>query len=81
MNLEQMESLASLANELSNAPQDQKMSTFLRIMQTASAQNIRFTEPEQDLLFSVLTEHMPPEEKKKAELIRKLSSQMRKSPR
>lgn len=75
---ERIELLTGLAAELSNAPNDQKMTKFLSVMQTASQEQISFTGPEQELLFSVLTENMSAEDRKKAELIRRLASQMRK---
>lgn len=72
---ERIEFLTQLAEELSDAPQKEKTIVFLNIMQKARKKNIAFSPPEQELLFSVLTENMNPEEKKKAMMIRNLSLQ------
>lgn len=74
----QLELLSQLAEELSNAPMNEKAMVFFSIMQKTKKQNISFSPPEQELLFSILTEHMSPEEKKKARMIRNLSSQFTK---
>lgn len=66
---ERLSRLLSYAKELSEAPQNQKMNTFLSIHQRASGQNISFSEEERDLLIQVLTEHMSPDEKKRVEMI------------
>ncbi len=76
MDPEQIARLMSLANELSGAPQNQKMNTFLGIMNRTSRQNISFSPQEQEVLFSILTEDMRPDERKKAEMVRKLASQL-----
>lgn len=66
--------LMAFANELSSAPQNQKMATFLSINKRAADNKISFSPNERDLLLQVLTEHMTPEEKKRVELIRNLAS-------
>lgn len=71
---ERLATLMSYAKELSDAPQDQKMQTFLSINKRAAKENISFSGEERDLLIQVLTEHMTPEEKKRVELIKSLAS-------
>ena len=71
---ERLTKLMSYAKELSDAPADQKMQTFLSINKRASNENISFSGEERDLLIQVLTEHMTPEEKKRVELIQSLAS-------
>ena len=73
MDPERLSQLMELAQKLSDTPQDQKMTQFMLILQTASQKNVAFTRNEQELLFSILTEQMSPEEKKKMEMIRNLS--------
>ncbi len=79
MSPERLELLMNLANELSEAPQNQKTNKFLSIMQNMSKNNVSFSTEEQQVLFSILTENMSPEEKKKAEMIRRLASQFRRT--
>ena len=73
MDPERLSMLMELAQKLSDTPQNQKMTQFMMILQTASQKNVAFSKDEQDLLFSIMTEQMNPEEKKKMEMIRNLS--------
>jgi hypothetical protein len=54
--------LASFADELAAAPEAQRM-------------NLVFSSEERDLLFSILTENLSPDGRKKAEMIRRLAGQ------
>ena len=74
---EKLEQLTHFANTLANAPDPQKMSIFLSILQEMRSQSLSFSADEKDLLFTMLTENMNDEEKKKASMIRQLSSKMR----
>lgn len=76
MNPERLSMLLEMAEVLASAPTSRKMTEFLRINQDASKKGIRFTPTEQEILISVLTEDMSPEEKAKVEMIRKLASRM-----
>ncbi len=76
---ERLARLTKLAEQLSNTPDNQKMSAFLSIMQEMRSSDLSFSPCEQDLLFTVLTEHMSEREKKKAMMIRQLSSQLTKN--
>ena len=79
-NLDQkrLERLTQLADTLSNTPENQKMTVFLNIMQEMRTNDLRFSTDEQELLFTILTENMNENEKKKAMMIRQLSSQLMK---
>lgn len=68
--------LMDFAKELSEAPQNDKMNCFISINKRAVAQKMTFSEDERDLLLSVLTEQMSPEEKKKVTLIQTLASRL-----
>ena len=74
MDPERLSRLLSYAKELSDAPQEKKMQTFLHINQKASSDSLDFSVEERELLISVLTEHMTPEEKKRVNLLRHLVS-------
>lgn len=79
-NLDQkrLERLTQLADTLSNTPENQKMTVFLNIMQEMRTNDLRFSTDEQELLFTILTENMNENEKKKAMMICQLSSQLMK---
>ena len=73
---DRLSQLLSYAKELSEAPPDQKMNTFLSINQRAAGQKIAFSRDERDLLIHVLTEQLSPEERKRVEIIRNLTSKL-----
>lgn len=75
---ERLKRLTHLADTLSNTPENQKLTVFLGIMQEMQANNLTFSMDEQELLFTILTENMNESDKKKAMMIRQLSSQLRK---
>jgi len=73
--------LLSFARELENAPENQKMNVFLSINQRASESHISFSPADRDLLISILTEGMSPEEKNRVRLIQSLAAKMQKTRR
>ena len=73
---EKLERLTHLANTLASTPDSQKMNVFLNILQEMRTDSLSFSSNEKDLLFTMLTEHMSDEEKRKAIMIRQLSSKM-----
>lgn len=77
-NLDQkkLEQLTHLANTLANTPDPQKTTVFLSILQEMRTNSLSFSADEQELLFTMLTENMSEAEKKKAVMIRQLSSRM-----
>lgn len=79
MDPDRLSLLLDFANELGQAPDNQKLTCFLSISQRAAKQNVHFSPAEQEILLSVLTEGMSPEEKKKAEMIRNLASRIPRS--
>lgn len=79
MNHDRLAMLTAFAQELSNAPADQKMQVFMNISKKSSASGMNFTSDERELLISVLTENMSPEDKAKVQLIRNLTSRMQKN--
>lgn len=76
MDAKRLSMLLEMAETLASAPADKKITEFFKIRQDASKKGIPFTPQEQDILISVLTENMSPEEKAKVEMIRKFASQM-----
>ena len=77
-NLDQkkLEQLTHLANTLANTPDPEKTTVFLSILQEMRTNSLSFSADEQELLFTMLTENMSEAEKKKAVMIRQLSSRM-----
>ena len=71
-----LEQLTHLANTLANTPDPQKTTVFLSILQEMRTNSLSFSADEQELLFTMLTENMSEAEKKKAVMIRQLSSRM-----
>lgn len=67
--------LASFADELAAVPENQKMNAFLRLNQKFQAERIFFSPEERELLFQILTENLSPEDRKKAEMIRRFAGQ------
>ena len=64
--------LASFAGELAAAP---RMNLFLDLHRKMRQSNLVFSSEERDLLFSILTENLSPDGRKKAEMIRRLAGQ------
>lgn len=81
MDPEKLALLQSFAKELQEAPDSQKMTVFLSVSQKASRQKIAFSPGERELIISILTEGMSPEEKKRVQLIRDLASKLPKNGR
>lgn len=69
--------LTRFAADLEQAPQNQKMNTFLSLNKQAMEQGLSFSQDETSLLISILTEGLSPEEKKKVQMIQNLAGQMR----
>ena len=58
--------LASFADELAAAPEAQRMNLFLDLHRKMRQSNLVFSSEERDLLFSILTENLSPDGRKKA---------------
>lgn len=67
--------LASFADELAAASEAQRMNLFLDLHRKMRQSNLVFSSEERDLLFSILTENLSPDGRKKAEMIRRLAGQ------
>lgn len=76
MDPEKLSLLLAFAKELEEAPESQKMAVLLSVNQRASEKHIRFSSEEKELLISILTEGMSPEEKSRVQLIRRLAERM-----
>ena len=74
---ERLHSLSEMAEMLKNAPQNQKMTTFLSLQKNFISEGKNFSDTERELLISVLSEGLSPEDKKRMQMIQKLSAQMR----
>lgn len=68
--------LSGFADNLAAAPNEQKMSIFLTLNRKAAENDLHFSPAETDLLLSILTENMSPEEKAKVQMIKNLASRM-----
>lgn len=68
--------LQDMARELGEAPENRKMAAFLSVNQRAMEKHISFTPAERDLILSILTEDMAPEEKKRVQLIKNLAAKL-----
>lgn len=76
---ERLARLDKMAEQLSKTPDSKKMSVFLSILEEMRTSDLSFSPNDQDLLFTVMTEHMNEQEKKKAMMIRQLSSLLMKN--
>lgn len=76
---ERLRLLSEMAEQLKQAPQNQKMAVFMSIQQKAKTSGVMFTDAERDLMVSVLTENMTQEERAKVQMIQKLASRMKKN--
>lgn len=74
-----LELLCQFAEELKTAPKDRKMDAFLPLNRRAAEKNLHFSPAETELLLTILTEDLPPEEKKRVQLIQNLASRMKRN--
>ena len=68
--------LSDFAKRLSKASGNQKYAVFLEFNQQLNQAGHPLSQEERMLLFSILTEEMTPEEKKKAQLIQELAKKL-----
>lgn len=76
---ERLQILFDMAEQLKQAPPNQKFPVFLSLQKNVSVMGISFSDDERELLLSVLTEGMSQEDLKKVQMIRNLSDQMKRS--
>lgn len=76
MDQEKLSLLLDLAGELEKAPESLKLTALLSVSKRAADRNIRFSPEERELLISILTEGMSPEEKSRVRLLLRLAGRM-----
>ena len=76
---ERLQILFDMAEQLKQAPPNQKFPVFLFLQKNVSDMGISFSDAERELLLSVFTEGMSQEDLKKVQMIRNLSDQMKRS--
>lgn len=68
--------LTAFASRIASLPKDQILPAFISMQADAAQKGIRFSDTEAELLASVLTYGMSPEEKKKLEALRFLAKKL-----
>ena len=76
MNPEKLKYLTEFAERISHLPKDQVLPSFMAMQLDASQKNITFSDPETELLVSVISSGMSPAEKKRLETLRLLAKKM-----
>lgn len=62
---EKLDYLTSFAQQVTQLPKDKILPAFVSMQMDAAQRGIQFSDSETEILVQVLTENMPPEEKKK----------------
>lgn len=73
-----LQMLSSLAKEAGNKSPQEMMPFFMSAMNQTSEKGMDFTDPERELLIQILMQNLPPEDKKKAETILRMTSAFQK---
>ena len=68
--------IETLAKQLSSQSKEQLLPALLSLQADARKSNISFTDQETTLLISIITSGMPPDEKKKIEMLHILAKKM-----
>lgn len=76
MNKEKLDYLIKFAEQMKTMPKDRIMPAFTAMQLDSRKKGIRFNNQESDLLMSILSSGMSPEEKKRMESIRALAQKM-----
>lgn len=76
MNPQKLELLIQFAEELNSKPKEQMMMAMMTLNQQAAAKGLSFNDAETDLIASILTENMPPEEKSRMQTLRMLAKKL-----
>lgn len=76
---EKLDCLTEFADRISRLPKDQILPAFLGLQAEAARRGIRFTDEETELLVSVLSADMPPQDKKKLGALRSLANSLQAS--
>jgi len=76
MDPEKLNYLTSFADQITQLPKEQIMPAFMSMQADAAQKGIRFSDPETEVLVSVLTSGMSPAEKKKLETLRFIAKKL-----
>lgn len=76
MNKDKLDYLMKFAEQMNTAPKDQVVQLFTAMQLDSRKKGIQFNNQESDLLMSILSTNMSPEEKKRMESIRALAQKM-----
>lgn len=76
MNPKKLSLLTEFAKRVESAPKDQLLPTLLSLNAEASQKGIQFNDEETDLLISIMSTNMNPNEKKRIDTLRLLSKNL-----
>ncbi|MCI9559001.1 MAG: hypothetical protein HFG52_07085 [Lachnospiraceae bacterium] len=76
MDPEKLNYLTSFADQITQLPKEQILPAFMSMQADAAQKGIRFSDPETEVLVSVLTSGMSPAEKKKLETLRFIAKKL-----
>jgi hypothetical protein len=76
MNPQKIALLNEFANRVERTPKDQLMTTLLSLNAEASQRGIQFNDEETDLLISIMSANMTPNERSRMETLRMLSKNL-----
>lgn len=73
---EKLDYLTTFADQVTRLPKERILPAFMSMQADAAQKGIRFSDPETELLVSVLTSQMSPSEKKKLETLRFIAKKL-----
>lgn len=76
MDVNKLNFLTSFAKKVETAPKDQIISSLLTMNMEAQKKGIRFSDQETDILVSILSSNMTPEDRKKLDTLKMLSKKL-----
>lgn len=76
MNAEKLKYLTELAVKIEKTPKKQLMPAFMSLTMDIKAKGIQFTDQETDLLVTILSANMSPEDRKKLDTLKMLSKKI-----
>lgn len=68
--------IKKIADQISSMPKENLLPTLLTLQADAKKQQISFTDAETALLISIITARLPPDEKKKIELLHVMAKKL-----
>lgn len=78
MNPEKIQFLTDFAEKIEKSPKNQLSTIFMSLTMEANTKGIHFSDQETDLLVSILTNKMNPEDRKKLDMLKLLSKKLAK---